>query len=107
MINLNLAKTSRPTMKEELIFELVNIKGKGECFGYDGLMNKAFRTSTTKTLENTDFFILSLDGFDKCFNKAIKKAERERKDFLIERIPAFRHNKAYFNTRFKHIKTHV
>ena len=39
--------------------------------------------------------------------KDIQKAERERKDFLLERIPAFRQNKEYFNLRFKYIKTHV
>ena len=70
-------------------------------------MNRAFRTSTTKTVADTNFFILSLEHFDRSFNKAISKAERDRKDFLIDRIPAFKENKAYFKSRFKYIKTHV
>ncbi len=86
---------------------MVNSKSSGECFGYDGLMKKAFRTSTVMTIEDTDFFVLSEEFFDKSFNKAIHKAERERKDFLMQRIPAFLENKPYFNSRFKYIKTHV
>jgi len=94
-------------MKSEVVFERANVKSKGECFGYDGLMNKAFRSSTTKAIEDTDFFILAEEFFDKSFNKAIMKAERERKDFLIDRVPAFQDNLVYFNKRFKYIKTHV
>jgi len=94
-------------MKKEVIRELVNEKGKGECFGYDGLMHKKFRTSTVISLEDTDFFVLKVEFFDRSFNKAILKAESQRKEFLIERVPAFKENKQYFFKRFKHIKTHV
>ena len=94
-------------MKNEVVLERVNVKSKGECFGYDGLKNKVHRTSTTIAIEDTDFFVLSEEYFDKSFNKAISKAERERKDFLIDRIPAFQVRESYFNSRFKYIKTHV
>ena len=103
---LNINKKEKPVFKDEVRLEQVNSKSSGECFGYDGLMNKAHRTSTTMTIEDTDFFVLSEEYFDKCFNKAIRQAERERKDFLIERIPAFKNDQVLFNQRFKYIKTH-
>ena len=94
-------------LKKEIISELFSVKGKGECFGYDGLMNKKYRTSTVFTIEDTDFFILNEFYFDRSFSKAILRAEKDRKDFLIERIPAFKENQIHFNKRFKYIKTHV
>ncbi len=93
--------------KYETIPELVNIKGKGECFGYDGLMKKLPRSSTTIAVEDTDLFVLSESDFEKCFSKSILKSEIERKEFLMERIPAFKERRLYFDLRFKYIRTHV
>jgi len=92
---------------KEVINECVNVKGKGECFGYDGVMKKAHRTSTTVAIEDTNLFTLSEQFFDKCFGKSILKSEIERKEFLMERVEIFRERKQYFDSRFKYIKTHV
>jgi len=83
------------------------IKGPGECFGYDGLINKAYRTSTTISVTDVDLFTLNQEFFDKSFNKSILRSTVERKEFLMNRIEAFRENKSYFESRFKYIKTHV
>ncbi len=84
-------------MMKKVIHDSVNVKKKGDCFGYDGLMNKKFRSSTVMTEEDTHFFVLLEDFFDKTFKKAILKADRERKDFLIERVTI----PFCFGTRFK------
>ena len=70
-------------------------------------MKKAFRTSTTVSMENTHLFVLSDRYFKNCFKKNILDHENQRKDFLMERIPVFRERKGYFDSRFKYIKTHV
>jgi len=85
---------------------MVSVKKSGGCFGYDGLINKAHRTSTTIALQDTDLFVLSGEHFDKCFNKSILKNDIERKEFLMNKIKTFKLNKQYFDLRFKYIKTH-
>ena len=105
------AKNERKSVTEnpkgKLLWEQVNEKTNGECFGYDGLMNKKYRSSTVNTLDDTHFFVLSEENFDKCFGIAILKAEIERKEFLIEKIPAFRKRQDLFYKRFKYIISHV
>jgi len=87
--------------------EEFSVKTEGMCFGYDGLMNKANRTSSVYALEDTELFVLDNDGFDKSFLKSILRAEIDRKDFLKDRIPVFKDNEAKFFGLFKLIKTHV
>ena len=86
---------------------MISVKKSGECFGYDGLMNKAHRTSTTIALQDTDLFVLSALDFDKCFKKNIHQNDKERREFLMNKVKSFKFRKEKFESRFKYIKTHV
>jgi len=55
-------------VREKLVEKEVKVKGKGECFGYDGLMNKMKRTSTTVALTDVICFLLNEEDFDKTIN---------------------------------------
>ncbi len=90
----------------------VKVKASGECFGYDGLMNKKNRTSTTVALTDVHMFLLNEEDFDKTINvikfylpfqKSIKRAEIDRKLFLINRIKAFADHIEKFEKIFKKI----
>jgi len=90
-----------------LIEEQTDVKLPGMCFGYDGLMLKKERTSSTYCLEDTVLLVLGDVEFEKSLGRAILKCDLERKQFLINRIPSFKKNEHIFCTIFKFLKTAV
>ena len=86
---------------------LTAIKKSGECFGYDELMHKNHRTSTTIAIKDTDLFILEEKHFDKSFSKSILKNDIDRREFLMDKVPCFKIREKYFYSKFKFFTTHV
>jgi len=82
-------------------------KYPGMCFGYDGLMLKKLRTSSVLCLEDCHIFILSDENFELSIGRSILKGDTDRKQFLLNRIPAFKENKKFFVSVFKDLKTVV
>lgn len=57
-----------PDYEMHIVPEEFGTKGKGMCFGYDGLISKKPRTSTVLAIERTEMFTLEEKFFDECFN---------------------------------------
>ena len=90
-----------------IIEEETDRKVPGMCFGYDGLMLKKARTSSTCCLEDTWLLVLGDVEFERSIGRAIFRCDLERKQFLINRIPSFRNNEKIFVSLFKFLKTQV
>ena len=63
-----LTKIDIPEYEYETVNEEFGTKTKGMCFGYDGLINKAPRTSSVYAEEDTEMFTLDSTSFDLSFN---------------------------------------
>jgi CRP-like cAMP-binding protein len=62
----------------------------GMCFGEWALIYNIPRTASAFAAEDTDLFVMDKDCFDLVFNKAIVRADNEKKNFIVKRIPSLK-----------------
>lgn len=63
---------------------------EGMCFGEWALMYNIPRTASAYTVE-CDLFYLDKEYFDITFHRSIVRADIERKNFLIKKLPTLKH----------------
>ena len=60
----------------------------GQCFGEWALIYNTNRTASAYALENCDLFYIEKDHFNLFLSKGIAKADYDKKNFIVKRIPA-------------------
>jgi len=63
-----ITKTEIPVYEYEVVMEEFGRKTSGMCFGYDGLINKAIRTSSVICEVDTEMFTLDAANFELSFS---------------------------------------
>jgi len=62
----------------------------GMCFGEWALIYNIPRTASAFAADDTDLFVMDKECFDLVFNKAIIKADNEKKNFIVKRFPSLK-----------------
>ena len=72
-------------------FEYIeNILYQGECFGELNLVNKNFLNSPIYCIEDSDFFILEREFFNKILLKSFIKSHKNKIRFIADKFPLFK-----------------
>ncbi len=72
-------------------FEYIeNILCQGECFGELNLLNKNFLNSPIYCIEDSDFFILEREFFNKILLKSFIKSHKNKIRFIADKFPLFK-----------------
>ncbi len=68
----------------------IMVVSNGMCFGEWALIYNIPRTASAFAAEDTELFVMDKDCFDLVFNKAITRADNEKKNFIVKRIPSLK-----------------
>lgn len=66
------------------------VLGPGMCFGEWAMIYNSPTSASTFALEDTDLFCIDKEHFDSTLSRPIMKADVDKKNFIIRKIPSFK-----------------